>query len=212
MSCTPIQAEEEYYKHNTSDKNAAHPDLNLVDGSNTVTGENASDHGHTGSDHGTHVAGLVGANGGLRGVAPGLALFSYRVFGRGADGASYYAILKAMILAARDQCDIINMSLGGAESDPITEEAVTDARNQGILVIAAAGNDSRSPVSFPAAFQDAIAVSAMGRIGTFPQGTTAEADIANPRGTDINDFIAEFSNIGFQIDLTSWCGHSLNIA
>jgi len=101
-------------------------------------------------------------------------------------------------------CDIINMSLGGGNPDDATRAAMEDALAQGSLVIVASGNDNRSPVSFPAsASPPAIAVSAMGRKGTFPAGTTGDDAVAKPFGTDPKNFIAAFSNIGPEIDLTS---------
>jgi subtilisin len=184
-----------------------HADLNVVEGSNTVTGEAASDH-HDGDIHGTHVAGLIGANGvpptGLRGLAPGIELHSYRVFGLGASGASNYAILKAMIRAQINGCDIINLSLGGGPYEDIVLEAVEDARNQGMLVVVAAGNGGRSPVSFPAAYGGATAISAMGHESTFPAGSLESADVDRPPAStaDPLEFVAGFSNVGQQIAVT----------
>jgi subtilisin len=184
-----------------------HPDLAVSGGRNTVTGEPAGDFSDP-QGHGTHCAGIIAANGalpaGLRGVAPGVDLRAYRVFGANSDGASNYAIAKAMILAAADGCDILSLSLGGDEPDEVTREAVTDARNQGIVVIAAAGNDGRRPVSFPAAYADSVAVSAFGRDATFPSGSIEEADVDVPRGTpDTANFMASFTNKGSEVDLTA---------
>ncbi len=181
-----------------------HRDLNLVGGRNTVTGELAADY-HDGYFHGTHVAGLVGAVGGLRGLAPHVPIRAYRVFGQGGAGASNYAILKAMIFAANDQCDIINLSLGGGPYDAVVEEAITDARNQGMLVVIAAGNDGRQVVSYPAAYQGATAVSALGNEGTFPSGSTSDGDVQRPpySTSDPQEFLAAFSNVGPQIAVTA---------
>jgi subtilisin len=77
-----------------------------------------------------------------------------------------------------------------------------DARAQGTLVICAAGNDGRGPVAYPGAEQLAIAVSAMGRKGTFPADSTHAAEIMAPYGKDRANFIAGFSNVGSEIDLT----------
>ncbi|MBI5318947.1 S8 family serine peptidase [Bradyrhizobium sp.] len=184
-----------------------HADLNIIGGRNTVTGEPAgaiSD----GQYHGTHVAGLVGARGtapnGVRGLAPGVGINAYRVFGANARGASNYAILKAMIHAANDECDIINLSLGGGPHNEIVEEAIVDARNQGMLVVIAAGNGYRAAVSFPAAYSGATAVSAMGREGTVPPGSAEELQIVRPpySTADALEFIAGFSNVGPQIAVT----------
>ncbi len=184
-----------------------HGHLNILGGANTVTGERNGDW-HDGDTHGTHVAGLIGAMGtppsGLQGVAPNVGLYSYRVFGQGARGASNYAILKAMILASQDDCDIINLSLGGGPADSIVFEAVQDAREQGMLVVVAAGNDGRRRVNYPAAYDGATAVSAMGREGTFPAGSLEEADVIRPPASmsEPREFVAGFSNIGPEVAVT----------
>jgi subtilisin family serine protease len=183
-----------------------HAALNLTGGRNTVTGEQPGDYAD-GGHHGTHVAGLVGANGsaptGVRGLAPGISLRSYRVFPGGDRGATNYAILKALINAALDGCDIVNLSLGGGPANEIVEEAIRDARNQGMLVVMAAGNEGRRPVSYPAAYPGATAVSAMGREGTFPADSLDEGEIMRPpTSTDPEEFIAAFSNVGPEIAVT----------
>ena len=62
--------------------------------------------------HGTHVAGIIAANGILKGVAPHAELFDYRVLDKNGSG-NYNSIIKAVYDAVKDGCDIINMSLGG---------------------------------------------------------------------------------------------------
>jgi len=186
---------------------AAHPDLVIDGGQNTVLGENPNDFGDNGEGHGTHVAGIVAARGtpptGIRGLAPGIRLRSYRVFGKGSGKASNFAIAKAIDRAVADGCDLVNMSLGGGAPDDATQDAIADARAHGTVVIVAAGNDDRSPVSFPALDSLAIAVSAMGRKGTFPAGVAEFGDVAAPFGKpDKQNFVAAFSNIGPEIDLT----------
>jgi subtilisin len=183
-----------------------HPDLAVAGGQNCVTGEDPNDFGDNGEGHGTHVGGIIAARGappqGIRGLAPGVTLRSYRVFGKGADRASNFAIAKAIDRAVNDQCDLINLSLGGGPSDPATESAVHDARQQGCVVVAAAGNDDRGPVSFPAADPLCIAVTALGRKGAFPKGSVDEGDVVAPFGTDPKEYIAAFSNVGPQVNLT----------
>jgi subtilisin family serine protease len=129
-------------------------------------------------------------------------LRSYRVFGKGAEGASNYAIAKAIDRAVADGCDLINMSLGGGGVDEATRAAIEDARARGTAVLAAAGNDGRQAVSFPASDSMALAVSAMGRMGTFPSSATEAGEVALPKGADPKNFIAAFSNVGPEIDLT----------
>ena len=184
----------------------AHPDLVIAGGANTVPGENRNDFGDNGRNHGTHVAGIIAARGtppnGLRGVAPGVTLRAYRVFGKGQGSASSFAIAKAIDVAIADKCDLINMSLGSSQPDPVIAAAVEDARAAGAVCMVASGNNDRSPVSYPAAEDMAVAVSAIGRKKTFPASAAAADEVAAPFGTDKNDFIALFSNVGPQIDLT----------
>ena len=93
--------------------------------------------------HGTHVAGIIGANGGIRGVAPDVTLGSYRVFG--CNGAtSTDVMLAAMERVYRDGADVLNMSIGeqrnGWPQGPVAQAASRLVR-KGIVVVAAAGND-----------------------------------------------------------------------
>lgn len=183
----------------------SHADLLVAGGRNTVVGEKPADYFDNGEGHGTHVAGIIAARGvpplGLRGLAPGVALRSYRVFGKGSNQASNYAILKALDAAVADRCDLVNMSLGGGEADDATREAIAEARGHGTLVIVAAGNDGRGPVSFPASDSLALGVSALGRVGTFPADATEADFVAAPRGKDKKSFVASFSNVGPELDL-----------
>ena len=51
-------------------------------------------------------------------------------------------------------------------------------------------------------FTPVVVVSAMGRKGTFPKGSLEEGEVKAPPGTDSDEFIAAFSNIGPEVDLT----------
>lgn len=186
---------------------ATHPDLTIAGGRNTVTGENASDFGDNGEGHGTHVGGIIAAHGtppkGIRGVAPAARLYSFRVFGKNQPGASNYAIAKGVDSAVQQQCDLINMSLGGGAADEATKAAIADARNAGSVVIVAAGNDDRKPVSFPASDPLSIAISALGRKDTYPADAVEVGDVMAPFATsDRKYYITSFSNVGPEIALT----------
>ena len=183
----------------------SHPDLTVTGGACTISGEPADAYGPIGGPHGTHVAGIIAAHGtpprGIRGVAPATSIYSYRVFpARG--GASNFSIIKAIDRAVQDGCDLINMSLGGGPADPALEAAIEDAHFAGAVCIVAAGNGGHKPVSQPAADSLCMAVSASGRKGTFPASAVETGDIDKPFGTDPNDFLASFSNIGPEIDVT----------
>lgn len=135
-----------------------------------------------GSDdlHGTHVTGIVGANGddgiGVAGVAPsGVRLLPIKVFddaGIDGQGRSIEAVVSALRWAAgmpvegpparEAPVQVANLSLGTAgsyEVVPALEQAVRDARERGVLVIASAGNEGRARgVTAPANGPCAIAV------------------------------------------------------
>ena len=192
-----------------------HPDLkNVSGGLNCVSDETRDDPAASKNwgpaqnegEHGTHVAGIVGGRGtasGFRGVAPGVTLRSYRVLPNAGGGASNFDIAKAIDTAVADKCDIINMSLGGGPKDDLTHAAIDRALDAGVVVVVAAGNDNRQPVSFPAAFVECVAVSAMGRVGSFPKDAIGTGSVAAPKGNPATkDFIADFSNVGTEIDTT----------
>jgi subtilisin family serine protease len=151
-----------------------HPDLknNIVEGSKTfVPGTTDAWDAHS---HGTHVAGTIGANGRVKGIAPNVGLRAYRVFNTG--GAQQIWITNAIIAAADDGVDVINMSLGGTRvvgqwfyTDPETGEtirlgndaadlvaytrAVKYATSKNVTVVASAGNDGQD-LSNPAKLAD----------------------------------------------------------
>jgi subtilisin family serine protease len=97
-----------------------------------------------GVTHGTHVAGIIAAVGdngvGGSGVAWHTSIMAVRVLddeGSGTDAD----IAEGIIYAADLGVDIISMSLGGYGSTSVLEDAVEYAREHGVLVIAATGND-----------------------------------------------------------------------
>ncbi len=94
--------------------------------------------------HGTHVAGIVGANdatSGLKGVAPGVTFGAYRVFG--CAGSTFSDIMiAAMERALADGMQVLNMSIGSAYQWPQypTAMAATRLVNKGMVVVASIGN------------------------------------------------------------------------
>jgi subtilisin family serine protease len=91
--------------------------------------------------HGTHVAGIVGANGAIKGVAPDVTFHIYRVFG--CTGTTRDDIvMEALERAFRDHADVVNMSLGNAfgwPEDPLGQAADRLVR-KGVVVAASIGN------------------------------------------------------------------------
>jgi len=135
--------------------------------------------------HGTHVAGTIAAQDnsvGVLGVAPQVGL--YIIKGLDSDGSGSYTaiaggIRKAVegpdgIAGTADDADVISMSLGGSSGTQELQDAVNYALNNGVVVVAATGNDGASSPSYPAAYPGVIKVGAV----------------------DNTDAIASFSNRG----------------
>src|SRR5690606_13064535 len=133
-----------------------HPDLGgcfgvdckVVGGANFVEGEDSTDPMDY-EGHGTHVAGIVAANGNLKGVAPDAKLYAFKVLDNNGNGTDS-AIIAGLERAADpdgdpltdDQVDVINMSLGGwGGADSPLSEAANAAMDAGIVVVVAAGNE-----------------------------------------------------------------------
>jgi minor extracellular serine protease Vpr len=92
--------------------------------------------------HGTHVAGIVGANGAVTGVAPGVTLGAYRVFGC-AGSTDTDIMLAAMERALADKMHVVNVSIGIAFQWPNYPTAAAADRlvNKGVVVVCSAGNN-----------------------------------------------------------------------
>jgi hypothetical protein len=122
--------------------------------------------------HGTHVAGIVGANIGgntingkdIVGVAPNAAIYSIKVM----DGnqGTVMDLIEAIDWAIANKMDIINLSLGLPTHVQLLQDAVDRAYQSGILLVGAAGNDgNETPVNYPAKYDSVIAVSSVDRNG-----------------------------------------------
>jgi subtilisin family serine protease len=82
----------------------------------------------------------------------------------GADGAGYDSDVAAGIVWAADHgADIINLSLSGTATSTVLRNAVAHAVAKGVLVIAAAGNDGRNELNYPAAYPSVVAVGSADR-------------------------------------------------
>ena len=97
--------------------------------------------------HGTHVAGIVGADGTLTGVAPDVVFGAYKVFG--CEGSTTADIMmQAMEMALADGMHILNMSIGAAFQWPQYPTAVASSNlvDAGMVVVASIGNSGATGV------------------------------------------------------------------
>ncbi len=157
--------------------------------------------GGSSSFHGTHVAGTVGAvsnnSTGVSGVAWNTRIMPLRALGK--DGGSTFDVVQAVRFAAglsnnsgtvpAQRADIINLSLGSTFSSQSEQDTYTEAIQAGVLIVAAAGNDSASLPSYPAAYDGVVSVSATTITNEAASYSNfgATIDVAAPGGSNISD-------------------------
>lgn len=133
--------------------------------------------------HGTHCAGIVAAaqNGkGVVGIAPGADLYAVRVMDRGGKG--YYSdVIAGIEWAVQQHMDVVSLSLGSYLPSRTLEALCGAAEKAGVVLVAAAGNDGKLLVMYPAKYPSTLAVSAL-----------------DPDGN-----VAAYSNYGPEIDFAA---------
>jgi subtilisin family serine protease len=134
--------------------------------------------------HGSHVAGTIAAEGnnatGVVGVAFLAKVMPLKVFDDGGRGSSS-ATAAALVYAADEGADVINLSLGGAGGQAVFD-AIEYAHQHGVVIVASAGNDNTdAATNFPAGHPRALSVAAV----------------------DLSDVRASFSNWGSKLDLAA---------
>jgi subtilisin family serine protease len=155
--------------------------VNLVSG-----GEPVDDMGH-----GTHVAGIIGAEGdngvGVAGVAWRVRIMPVKVLdGEGNGTAS--GVAAGIRYAVSHGARIVNVSLNGPGRSQDLEDAIREARAAGVLIVCSAGNDGRSldsQPSYPASYPEdnVIAVAATSRDGglaSFSNSSASAVALAAP--------------------------------
>jgi type VII secretion-associated serine protease mycosin len=165
---------------------AGHPDLagQVLPGIDFVTDTQGVSTDPNG--HGTHVAGIIAAltdnSLGVAAVAPDAKILPVRVLDAAGNGYASDAAA-GVVYAADHGADVINLSFGSATRSGTLSAAIDYARDQGVVVVAAAGNGRAkgSPVTYPAADPGVIAVAA----------------------TDSSDKIASYSSMGNYIDVAA---------
>lgn len=137
--------------------------------------------------HGTHVSGIIAAeanNGiGIAGVAWGCRLMPLRAGFRIGAGAFLQNddVAAAIVYAADNGADVINLSLGDTVNTFLIQDAVEYAYNRGCILVAAAGNSPEPGAYYPAALNTVLSVASLDKnlqLGNSNFG--ASIDIAAP--------------------------------
>ena len=115
------------------------------------------------TNHGTHVAGTVAANGQIKGVAPDATLLAYRVLGPGGSGTTQN-VIAGIERAVLDGADVMNLSLGNTSNNPdfATSLALDRAMADGVVAVTSNGNSGPNDwtVGSPGTSREAISVGA----------------------------------------------------
>ena len=109
--------------------------------------------------HGTAMASLIAGNvGGAQGVAPATTILDVRI--ADATGISdSFMLAKGIDTAVNRGAQIINISMGSYGDSPLVAQAVLSAQEQGVLIVASAGNEQVSSKDWPAAYSGVVSVS-----------------------------------------------------
>ncbi len=169
---------------------ASHEDILVSGGVSVVdyTTQYEDDQGH-----GTHVAGIISSENneiGNVGIAPDSEVYSIKALDSNGSG-NLSDIINGIDWAITNDMDIINMSLGTNTDASSLKLAVDTAYQNGVLVVAAAGNDARKngsgdTVDYPARYESVIAVGATTQDDrrAYFSSTGSTVEVSAP-GTDI---------------------------
>ncbi|WP_089607954.1 S8 family peptidase [Bacillus cereus] len=164
--------------------------------------------------HGTHVAGQIAANGIVKGVAPGIGIKSYRIFGK--KSSELIWVIKAIVEAAKDNNDVINLSFGeylvkGAkvidgkkQTGDLAEiqayqKAINFAHKKGSAIVAAAGNDAlnvKDKIQMTSFLQQKMKKDNVNYIGEILDVPAALSKVITVASVGPSDELSLFSNYG----------------
>lgn len=185
---------------------ARHPDLSRVKTGSDLTADPADPRTWNADAiaHGSHCAGIIAGvddTFGIRGFAPDAELHALKIF----PGGRFSSLLDALDYCIEQGIDVVNMSLGSGEASQLILQKLAQLRQQGVACIVAAGN-SGDGVQFPGSSPDVLTVSAIGRMGEFPESSYHSQQVWAPDGeappmTQEGYFSAKFTCHGPEVDV-----------
>jgi len=111
--------------------------------------------------HATAIASIIaGSKPSQLGLSPAVSLLSMRVLDEKGEGNSF-TVAQGIVEATDRGANVINLSLGGTSRSEVMKNAVDYAHENGVLIVAAVGNDGVGEVSYPAKFENVIGVSSV---------------------------------------------------
>ncbi len=178
-----------------------HPDLvhafgdykgwDMVDNDNDPQETSPGNPRGAATDHGTHVAGTVAANGLIKGVAPEATLLAYRVLGPGGSGSTE-GVVAGIERAVQDGVHIMNLSLGNTLNNPdwATSIALDWAMAEGVVAITSNGNSGPNnwTVGSPGTSRRAISVGATALPYNIYNGEVRTTEEVNYMSTEVMGF------------------------
>lgn len=176
-----------------------------INGTNDVGTGNWFD---AGGPHGTHVAGTIGAlnnDTGVVGIMPNGQLNMHIIKVFNAEGWGYSSTLASAVNACADAgATVVNMSLGGAGASATENNAMQAAFDAGLLLIAAAGNDGNTAMSYPASYDSVVSVAAVDNTRTLADFSqrNAQVELAGP-GVDVRSTYPEGQGLEGQLSVNS---------
>jgi serine protease len=166
--------------------------------------------------HGTHVSGTIAAGNntvGVVGVAPGAAIHMVKVFGDTGNWVHSSDLLDAARRAANAGSRVINMSLGGSRASRTERNGMDSLYQNGVLLVAAAGNDGTTSLSYPASYDSVISVAAVdanSMVAEFSQ-KNAQVELAAP-GVSVLSTTSYIEDITLLVDGTSYGANHIEYA
>jgi subtilisin family serine protease len=144
-----------------------HPDLDHINVTAWKDYVNGEEEPYDDQGHGTHIAGIIAAQGVIDGIAPSVKMVIVKAISSSGSGSDS-DVADGIDFVVENGADVICLSLGGMARilniGDETAAACNDAINQGVVVVAAAGNDGENDdgdVSSPAIVDGVIAVGAV---------------------------------------------------
>jgi subtilisin family serine protease len=134
---------------------------------------------------------IAGSGDDFQGVAPGAELLTISVLDEN-HASTFATIASAIDRAVLGGAQVLCLSLGSAEESQVITNAITDAVDAGLVVVAAAGNEGSETRTYPAALASVLAVGAVGSDGEPTEWTShgdwvdimAPGDVLLPSGID----------------------------